>query len=952
MLWKKKKIRKKVRTTEVNKIVTVVLKKDDISYADEAYQWNYGQILRIQGGDLPKAVEVHFSLEETSGTSVTRIGTTTDGVTEAPIPDSLLENNNCSQGYTIYAYIYLEDGTAGRTEYEIAIPVKARTKPEVPGTPEEPELFRETVKAVNDAADRAEQAKQNAKASATEAGKYAASASESEVAAKKTKEDALKEVGEKKQEAIEAIQEQEEASVGKIIDHTDNEIKRIQNQTAGSKRELEQTIANASSSKEELDESIQTAGDTKTALDKSTELAETAKTELDTSTQKAGEAKTALDGSAKTAGDMQETLNATVKQAGALDTSLSEKIEAGTQLKTDLTASGEKAVQDIQTAGSEQLGKMQAVAEEFTADREQITTNKEDISSLKEEMGKNYLDDAKTKRSLDALWKLNQGISYQFETDVEKAYQKDIPSGAKLASVKKIGGRTIVWNQLANVAMKNNVHLNNGNRAEINIDSDKNTITVTLLSEPTNNYHAYINYKVSRFEKGHKYLFSAFFKSNKDCVMRFDKLGSSKMTTQNLKSNIERLCADILICNEDDANNEIPIYPTEKDSGFSVGDWYSMRDFKLFDLTQMFGAGNEPSTPEEFEALFSEDYYPYNEGTLMSIPVNEVVEKGRNLLPDRAKIGKFNGITFVRNRDGSLTISGTSTSNDLFKIGYVSVEKGKKYKLTGAPAGGSSKSYRLWVTSRLAFPEVNRLFDTGSGGEATALEDEIIEVHIQVMNGVTVKDLIFRPMLTHVDTEGDFSPYHKNTYPIPQAILNLDGYGDGVSDDVYNYVDWENKEYHKRVGKYTIDGSENIVKEKSYWVMTVTDFEKPRPLTLNAICTNFKTSKSFFNKWGDIIFRLSSNEFVFTDSESKFANANEVKNYFQQNNETIYYELNEEQIIDISDIIDNTFQEPIEVEAGGTLTFPNSNGDGYRLPVQNEEEYIVSLAEVGGGASE
>lgn len=158
MLWKKKKIRKKVRTTEVNKIVTVVLKKDDISYADEAYQWNYGQILRIQGGNLPKVVEVHFSLEETSGTSVTRIGTTVDGVTEVPIPDSYLENNNCSQDYTIYAYIYLEDGTAGRTEHEIAIPVKARTKPEVPGTPEEPELFRETVKAVNDAADRAEQA--------------------------------------------------------------------------------------------------------------------------------------------------------------------------------------------------------------------------------------------------------------------------------------------------------------------------------------------------------------------------------------------------------------------------------------------------------------------------------------------------------------------------------------------------------------------------------------------------------------------------------------------------------------------------------------------------------------------------------------------------------------------------------------------------------------------------
>ena len=371
---------------EVNKIVTVVLKKDDISPAEDAYQWNYGQILRIQGGNLPKAVEVHFSLSETSGTSVTRIGTTTDGVTEAPIPDNLLENNNCSQDYTIYAYIYLEDGTTGRTEYEIAIPVKARTKPEVPGTPEEPELFRETIQAVNDAADRAEQAEQNAKASATEAGKYAASASESAAAAEKTKEDALKEVGEKKREAIEAIQEQEETSVGKITTHTDDEIQRIQNQTAESKGELEQTITNAGVSKEELDESIQTASNTKTALDKSTELAGTAKTELDTSTQKAGEAKTALDGSAKTAGEMQETLGATVKQAGALDTSLSEKIETGTQLKTDLVASGEKAVQDIQNAGSEQLGKMQTVAEEFTADREQITKNKEDIAGLSEKI--------------------------------------------------------------------------------------------------------------------------------------------------------------------------------------------------------------------------------------------------------------------------------------------------------------------------------------------------------------------------------------------------------------------------------------------------------------------------------------------------------------------------------------------------------------------------------------
>lgn len=370
-----------------NNIVSVKLDSRYASTRGGVWQYDYGQVLRITGPELPPAVEVQFSLAEKSGETLSRVGTTVDGVTEVKIPDELL-THSATSNYRIYAYIYLTDETSGNTKYEITIPVRVRSKPTSPAEDPEtdPDLFRETVVAVNASAERAKMAEQNAKESATEAGKYAASASESAVTAEKTKEDALRKVGEKKQEAIEAIQNQEETSVGKITTHTDGEIQRIQNQVAESKGELEQTIINAGVSEEELDESIQTASDTKTALDKSVELAGTAKTELDTSIREAGTAKTALNESTETAGTVQETLSATVKQAGALDTSLGENIEIGTQLKTDLTASGEKAVQDIQAAGSEQLGKMQAVAEEFTADREQIATNKEDIGSLKEDL--------------------------------------------------------------------------------------------------------------------------------------------------------------------------------------------------------------------------------------------------------------------------------------------------------------------------------------------------------------------------------------------------------------------------------------------------------------------------------------------------------------------------------------------------------------------------------------
>lgn len=924
----------------MNNIIIVKLDSTYAAVYSGIWQWNYGQILRIQGGNLPKVVEVHFSLQDKGGDSITRIGTTVDGATDVPIPDSFLENGGRAQDYKIYAFIYLEDGTAGNTEYKIEMSVKSRPKPEVPGTPEEPELFRKTVKAVNAAADRAEQAEQNAKASATEAGKHAASASESAVVAEKTKEDALREIGEKKQEAIEAIQEQEEASVGKITTHTDDEIQRILNQTAESKGELEQTITNAGVSKKELDESIQTAGDTKTALDKSTELAGTAKTELDTSTQKAGEAKTALDGSARTTGEMQETLSATVKQAGALDTSLGEKIKTGTQLNEDITASGEKAVQDIQNAGSEQLGKMQAVSEEFTADREQINVNKEDISILKEEMSKNYLDDAKTKRSLDALWKLNQGISYQFEADAEKAYQKDIPSGAKLASVKKIGGRTIVWNQLAtNIA--SNWNFESSNSATVIEEEDYMSSTIKTCSS----HILWERYNNNRFAPilGQKYYVTINVFLPKKANVHYRTYGY-ETSRKSIEANIWYTYSDIISPQKgDDSGRPFSIiFSSYNDNTFESGDKFMFKNIMVFDLTKMFGAGNEPSTPEEFEALFSEDYYPYNEGTLMSMPVNEVDIENANLIkPSTNFIDKSGyaskGVEYTYDADKVITINGTFKEDIVGGLfGIINYKNLPRYG-----------DYTISV-----FDENNMLasdvkFNTGENRQTfnyNANNGEMI-ITLVPTNGKTYINKKYYLQLIRGEQKKTYSPYHKNTYPIPQAILDLDGYGDGVSDDVYNYVDWENKQYHKRVGKVDLGTLPWEKYRENVNLLFITN--KLNNSISKSICSKYvkKTNASVGKE--DKFYYFNPSNMVVVDSS--YSDANDLKVGIQ--GVMLYYNLAEEEIIDISDIIDTTFQEPIEVEAGGTLSFQNSNGDGYRLPVPNEEEYIVSLAEVGGGGA-
>lgn len=117
------------------------------------WQWDYGQILRIQGLNLPTAVEIHFSLDEHGGEAVRRIGITKDGVTDVPIPDLMVENESAyGDSYYFFAYIYLTDETSGNTEYKIRAKVSTRSKPEgyVSGGND---TFAEILKTVNEIAE-------------------------------------------------------------------------------------------------------------------------------------------------------------------------------------------------------------------------------------------------------------------------------------------------------------------------------------------------------------------------------------------------------------------------------------------------------------------------------------------------------------------------------------------------------------------------------------------------------------------------------------------------------------------------------------------------------------------------------------------------------------------------------------------------------------------------------
>ena len=174
-------------------MITAIFENNQLmSYSLKTWQYDYGQILRIEGLNLPTAVEIHFALTEKGGESVTRIGMTKDGVTDVVIPDSFLENNDVTQDYRIYAFIYLRDDTSGQTEYKIPISVTSRPKPEAFDRPEDGEIFKEAIQAVRESADQAAESARQAETAKESAETAAESARQSSTAVETARQEVAK----------------------------------------------------------------------------------------------------------------------------------------------------------------------------------------------------------------------------------------------------------------------------------------------------------------------------------------------------------------------------------------------------------------------------------------------------------------------------------------------------------------------------------------------------------------------------------------------------------------------------------------------------------------------------------------------------------------------------------------------------------------------------------------
>lgn len=498
----------------------------------------------------------------------------------------------------------------------------------------------------------------------------------------------------------------------------------------------------------------------------------------------AGYAKTAKTNADSTAADRQ-AVQTLAEQVTADKANVAEN---ATKVAEDRTAA-ETAAQTAQSIAD-------SLPDDYVTAVAKIAENTAEISAVK-------LTDKELQRRVNALYDMGNGVTHQFETDSDTAYAKTVPTGAKLMSVKSVGGRSIVFNQ----NFQPRKEINNGITATADSDG-----TITLNGTTT---ASYINFRDVTPEQNKigKYAFKLLILNNPDSIsMKFGFLNRSNSTPAITSG------SSTAIYNQ--TQHEISLGKATGASGFAVGTVFNDVKIKIqiFNLTQMFGAGNEPSTVEKFEKMFPNDYYPYNAGEIVSAGVTEV-----------------------------------------------------------------------------------------------AVGDTV----------------------------------HK----IPEAIRNLPGYGWSAG-TARNYVDYENKKYYQCVqsadlGTLAWTSGESVSFKTHH--LAGQKLTKSYGIAPNFICPRYST-KTQNESWGKtsitgIAATSNVGGYIYVNDTS-YTDAAAFKQAMQ--GVILYYELANPIVTDISTMIPDDFLRNLTVEAGGSITFKNGNGDSYRIPVPSEEEYIVKLSEVGG----
>ena len=326
------------------------------------------------------------------------------------------------------------------------------------------------------------------------------------------------------------------------------------------------------------------------------------------------------------------------------------------------------------------------------------------------------------------------------------------------------------------------------------------------------------------------------------------------------------------------------------------------------------------------------------DGEIVSAGVTEVVEQGRNLFDVEkcAALGLYYGFEIDTNKTLQIALKDGKTcpTNVSFGIVYVHGNTMANWLIT-------SNGVRETITNSRDMTDSTQIMVACYPGNKETMQSIADAFDIMLVDGIYKSD-----------TMPAYAPYHSNVYPIPETIRALPGYGWSAG-TARNYVDYENKRYVQCVSSVdlgTLSWVAGVGGKVSFQTSQVTGQKLTKNYSVppNIICSKYST-KTQNELWGHInvtgITADANTDGYIDVNDTSYTDATAFKQAMQ--GVTLYYELANPIVTDISTMLTDDFLRNLTIEAGGSITFKGGNDD-YRIPVPSEEEYIVKLSEVGG----
>lgn len=189
------------------------------------------------------------------------------------------------------------------------------------------------------------------------------------------------------------------------------------------------------------------------------------------------------------------------------------------------------------------------------------------------------------------------------------------------AVIKEVDGvQPIVWNQLAITPKDFAVQGNSRDKFTVSILNNIVTMTATSEGSEIMSTDGYCFLMAEdKYILGHRYFVAVKVNPSVDveykCHLSNDSNGAAIVTLQANKWSRVSLVSTLVQTGYGKAFFGMP-------RNVSVGDTIQLKEFEVTDLTQMFGAGNEPTTYEEYldriSHYYIEDAYAYNAGEVVN----------------------------------------------------------------------------------------------------------------------------------------------------------------------------------------------------------------------------------------------------------------------------------------------------------------------------------------------